>query len=164
MDCEGDLLFRFLSFARLQNHVATAQVALNHEFQALLAARNLDCLSKLLEISANLLKLCRRNACNHLVVLLGNLHVFTLNGHEFQIKVSQEIDRVCIVLVADLQRVIGSGHLQDLGQGIDVHSQGHRRHIPSAKVTPKPHANCPCIGPQCLSRSNQNSRPCTGLS
>ena len=133
VNCESNLLFWLLSFARLQDHIATSQVTLNHEFQAFFAAWNLDRLSKLLEVSANLLKLRRRDACYDLVVLLWNLHVFTLNLHELEIKVCQtvirtftlEIHSVCIVLVANLQGVIGSSHFQDLGQRVNVHSQRH---------------------------------------
>mmetsp|Transcript_88626 Transcript_88626/g.250878 ORF Transcript_88626/g.250878 Transcript_88626/m.250878 type:complete len:202 (-) Transcript_88626:305-910(-) len=125
VDGEAHLVLGLLCLAWLQHDVAGAHVALNAEGDALLGGLQLHRLAKLLEVAADLLELRRRQLCDHLVVLLRHLHVLALNLHQLQVEVGDpvvlpalalEAHEVCVVLPAQLQRVVLPAHLQDLAQ------------------------------------------------
>merc|ERR1719336_2636984 len=129
---QGHPLFWPFGLPGLQHDIATPRVALNAESDALLACFHLHRLAELLQVTADPLKLCRRQSRCDLVVLLRDLHVFALNLHQLQIEVSDavvtstlalEADCVSTTLPAELQGVGRPTHLQDLREGIHVHPQ-----------------------------------------
>ena len=63
---------------KLRNKKTTCEKLSHIEFKS--TASDLDRLSELLQIAANLLKLRGRDSCNDLVVLLRDLHVFLGNA------------------------------------------------------------------------------------
>merc|ERR1719323_1630903 len=91
MHCEGHLLFRFFGLPRLEHHVASTNITLHAECNALLTCLHLHGLSELLQVSANLLELSRGQLCRHLVVLLRNLHVLAFDLHELQVEVGNAV-------------------------------------------------------------------------
>mmetsp|Transcript_62358 Transcript_62358/g.146366 ORF Transcript_62358/g.146366 Transcript_62358/m.146366 type:complete len:204 (+) Transcript_62358:203-814(+) len=134
MDGQAHLVLGLLALARLQQDIPTTDVALHLEFQALLAAAQLQSFPKLLQVAADLLKLGGGQLRDDLVVLLRDLHVLTLDLHELQFELRDPVIRtltleahdVRVDLVADLERIVRARHLQDLCQGVHVHPQGCR--------------------------------------
>merc|ERR1719512_154350 len=132
MHCQGYPFFWPFSLPWLQHNIAAAGVTLDTESDAFLACFHLHRLAELLEVTANPLKLRRRQPRCHSVVLLWDLHMFAFDLHQLQIEVSDavvastlalESNGVSTTLPADLQGVSRPTHFQDLRQGIHIHSQ-----------------------------------------
>merc|ERR1719414_2784756 len=132
---QGHPLFWPFGLPGLQHNIATPCVALHAESDAFLARFHLHRLAELFEVTANPLKLCRRQPRRDLVVLLRDLHVLALDLHQLQIEISDavvtstlalEADRVSTTLPAKLQGVGRPTHLQDLREGIHIHPQTRR--------------------------------------
>merc|ERR1719414_369437 len=129
---QGHPLFWPFGLPGLQHNIAAPCVALDAESDAFLACLHLHRLAELFQVTANPLKLCRRQPRRDLVVLLWDLHVLAFDLHQLQIEISDavvtstlalEADRVSTALPTELQGVSRPTHFQDLREGVHVHPQ-----------------------------------------
>merc|ERR1719265_1718272 len=126
------LLFRLLRFSRLHHDIPGANVALHTKTDAFLARLDLHGLTEFLQIPADLLELSRWQSRKHLVLLFRNLHMFTLDLHQLEVKISNpvvfatfalEAHSVRIILPPQLQGVARTAHLEDLPKRVHVHAE-----------------------------------------
>merc|ERR1719414_2353935 len=129
---QGHPLFWPFGLPGFQHNIATPCVALDAESDTFFACFHLHRLAELFQVTANSLKLCRRQPRRDLVVLLRDLHVLAFDLHQLQIEISDavvtsalalESDCVSTALPAELQGVSRPTHFQDLREGVHVHPQ-----------------------------------------
>merc|ERR1719401_737690 len=126
---QGHPLFCPFSLPGLQHNIAAPCVALDAESDAFLACFHLHRLAEFLEVTANPLKLCRRQPRCDLVVLLRDLHMLALDLHQLQVEISNAVvtpafalepDCICAALPPDLKRICRPTHFQNLRERIHV--------------------------------------------
>ena len=115
--------------------MAGADVVADAELETVLAQRDLDGLSELPQVGDDLLELRGGQPRRGLVLLRGDLHPLDVQAHEPQAErgdpvlvaaLALEGQRGAVLVELQPQGVPGSEHLEDLGERVHVHAEGHR--------------------------------------